>query len=121
MKFASRKVGIRSHACRAAQESGLQLPQRKKYVFAEKQLKIATSLEPGDPFAHYYLARLYLATARDREAVEELEPSRQLLKNDPEASFEMAQACLRLNQTKAALLLISALEQRSDLSTLQDY
>lgn len=98
---------------------GFNYLNEKQYALAEKQLKTAVTLEPADPFAHYYLARLYLGTAHDQQAVEQMEPSRPLLKNDPEAAFEMAQACLHLNQTKAALRLIHALEQR--LSVSQEY
>jgi predicted Zn-dependent protease len=92
----------------------------KQYSLAEGQLRIATSLDPGDPFAHYYLALLYLTTGRDLRAVKQLAPSQPVLLNDPQASFEMAEACLRLNQIKAALPLVDALEQ-SALSLPQQY
>ncbi|HTV53290.1 MAG TPA: tetratricopeptide repeat protein [Terriglobia bacterium] len=92
----------------------------KRYAPAEEQLKIAIGLAPGDAFAHYYLARLYLATYHDQAAVRQLAPSREVLQDDPEASFEMAEACLRLDQTKTSLALIGGLERRSALSVSQE-
>ena len=54
------------------------------YPLAEEQLKTAIALDPGDAFAHYYLARLYLATHHDRQAVKQLAPLQQILQNDPQ-------------------------------------
>ena len=93
----------------------------KAYPSAERELKTALSLDPHDQFTHYYLASLYLATARDAEAVSELNASQRLLANDPEAEFLMAKACLNTGATPQALALIQALADQLELTLARNY
>ena len=93
----------------------------KAYPLAESELKAALALDPHDSFTHYYLVLLYLATSRRREAVEELEPSRTLLANDPESEFLLAKACIDTGHSAEALTLIKRLEDESQLSVSQNY
>ncbi len=91
------------------------------YALAEQELNTALSLNEQDPFIHYYLANLYLATSRDREAIRQLDPARSLLLNDPDNEFLMAKACLNSNDAAEGLSLIEAMEARSQLSVDQTY
>jgi tetratricopeptide (TPR) repeat protein len=93
----------------------------KNYELAERELKKALDINSQDSFVHYYLATLYLDTARDKEAVEQLGPARALLNNDPELLYQMALACLRLNMSAVALSIIEDMEQRSALNVDQEY
>lgn len=94
--------------------------EQKQYADAETHLKSAAAIEPSDPFAHYYLAILYLNTGRDRDAADQITPAGELLSGDADAAFRMARACLRLNQTTAALSLVEALERHSAVSSMQE-
>ncbi len=85
---------------------GFNLLSAKQYPLAEQELKIALALDPRDKFTHYYLAILYLATSREQEAVNQLEPARSLLENDPDNEFVMAKACLNTNHTAEGLAMI---------------
>jgi tetratricopeptide (TPR) repeat protein len=93
----------------------------KAYPAAEHELKIALALDPHDQFTHYYLASLYLATARDAQAVSELGASQALLTNDPEVEFLMAKACLNTGTVPQALALIQSLADKSQLTLPQNY
>jgi tetratricopeptide (TPR) repeat protein len=93
----------------------------KAYAAAERELKTALSLDPRDPFTHYYLAILYLATSRETDAVEQLEPSQTLLANDPANEFLMAKACLNTGHTAQVLALIKTLDEKSQLTLQQNY
>src|SRR6202000_2073833 len=60
---------------------GFNYLSKKQYELAEKQLRTALALDGADPFTHYYLAVLYLTTARDKEALAHIEPAITLLEN----------------------------------------
>ena len=62
---------------------GFNYLSKKQYELAEKQLRTALALDGADPFTHYYLAVLYLTTARDKDALPHIEPAITLLENDP--------------------------------------
>jgi tetratricopeptide (TPR) repeat protein len=93
----------------------------KQYLAAEKELRIALGLDETDPFPHYYLAKLYGATAREKEAVEQMAPAGSLVENDPELSFQLVKACLRLNRVDQALALAGTIERRSAFSVTQEF
>ena len=93
----------------------------KDYPAAERQLNDALALDPSDPFTHYYLAILYLATLQDAQAVDQFPLSRQLLANDPENEFLMARACLNTGHTPEALNLIQSLAAHSHLTPQHNY
>lgn len=100
---------------------GVNYLSAKDYAAAEKELIAAEEIDPQSPFAHYYLATLYLETSRDLDAAKQFEPARQLLENDPGLLFLMASAYLRLDQKPQAIALIHDLEERSSLNVDQEY
>jgi tetratricopeptide (TPR) repeat protein len=100
---------------------GLNALNAKQYELAESQLKIALALDPDDPFPHYYLALLYLATGREKEMVEHFAPARTLVENDGALTIAMATGMLRLNRVEQALELIGGAESRAAISLPQEF
>ncbi len=94
---------------------------RKQYPLAEKQLQTALTLDNTDTFAHYYLAVLYLTTARGKEAIPHMEPGAALLENDTPAAMLAIKACLSSNSPATAIKLVDRLEAHSKLSAEQEY
>jgi tetratricopeptide (TPR) repeat protein len=92
-----------------------------QYDLAEKQLRTALALNAADPFVHYYLAIVYLSTARDAEALPHLQPAESLLGNDAATAFSAIAACLKLNADDEALQLIAILEAHASLSAQQEF
>src|SRR5436305_7260150 len=74
-----------------------------QYAPAERELRTALALARDDPFAHFYLAMLYLATSRDKEVTDEVQPSWSVLGSDPKVSYQIAKACLRSDQIEKAM------------------
>jgi tetratricopeptide (TPR) repeat protein len=93
----------------------------RNYVIAERELKIALALNPGDEFIHYYLATLYLATSQDVLAVDQIGASQELLARDPEDEFLMAKACLRTGHNSRAVAFVKSLEDQSLLTPAENY
>ena len=73
---------------------GFNYLSKKQYELAEKQLRTALALDSADPLTHYYLAALYLTTARGKDALPHIEPAITLLENDPPAAVLAIKACL---------------------------
>jgi tetratricopeptide (TPR) repeat protein len=90
-----------------------------QYAPAERELRTAVALAPDDPFAHFYLAMLYLATSRDREVTDEVQPSRPVLGSDPTVSYQIAKACLRADQIEKAMSIITLLQGQKSISLSQ--
>lgn len=114
-------IALNPKLASAHKNLGFNSLNEKNYALAESELKTALLLAPSDPFVHYYLATLYLATSRDKEAVEQFEPARELLANDDENSFLMAQACIRTGHMAEALSLIINLSAKSALTPAENY
>jgi tetratricopeptide (TPR) repeat protein len=93
---------------------------KKQYELAETQLKAALALDGADPFAHYYLATLYLTTSREKDAIPHIKPAEALLENDSAAAVLAIAACLKFNSAEA-MTLIGLLDQHSHLSDEQEY
>ncbi|MDQ2842558.1 MAG: tetratricopeptide repeat protein [Acidobacteriota bacterium] len=77
---------------------------------AEKELNTALHLQPDDPYPHFYLVMLYLATSRDQQAVEQVKPSLPLLVNDRDTAFQLGKACFRMNRTDQAASIVNRLD-----------
>jgi tetratricopeptide (TPR) repeat protein len=92
----------------------------RHYELAEQELKRALAIDARDPYAHFYLAMLYLATSNDKAVAEQVTPSWSLLGNDPDVSLQMAKACLRVDQVSHALAIVDLLRQQSKLSTSRE-
>ena len=100
---------------------GFNYLSQKQYAPAEKQLRAALALDNADPFTHYYLAVLYLTTAREKDAIPHIEPAITLLQNDPAAALLAIKACLTSNAPAEASKLIDLVEQHSRFSAQQEY
>jgi tetratricopeptide (TPR) repeat protein len=100
---------------------GFNYLSKKQYEAAEKQLRMALALDSADPFTHYYLAVLYLTTAREKEAIPHIEPATTLLENDPAAALLAIKACLAFHAPVEAWKLLDLVEQSSRLSAEQEY
>ena len=100
---------------------GFNYLSQKQYELAEKQLRAALALDSADPFTHYYLAVLYLTTAREKDAIPHIEPAITLLQNDPAAALLAIKACLTSNAPAEASKLIDLVEQHSRFSAEQEY
>jgi tetratricopeptide (TPR) repeat protein len=94
---------------------------RGQYELAGQQLQKALALNAADPFVHYYLAILYLATSRDQEAIAHLKPAEDLLKNDSATAVLAITACLKLKASAEAVHLIELVEQGAGFSGEQEF
>jgi tetratricopeptide (TPR) repeat protein len=93
----------------------------KQYEAAENELKTALQLAPTDKFAHYYLGIIYLATDRDRDAVEQLRGQESLLENDADTWLQFVMAELRLGRSGEAQAALAKLEGHFTLAAPQQY
>src|ERR1019366_8281839 len=71
---------------------GFNLLTAKQYGPAGTELREASRLNPKDPFAHYYLFLLALATDHDAEALEQASHGGNLIENDPDAGVGLIEA-----------------------------
>ena len=99
---------------------GFNYLNEKDWKAAESELKSAITLSSNDPYPHLYLAMVYLATLRDQLAAQEIQPSLPLLKNDPDVAFNLAKAGLRANQFEQGAIILSLLDENSQLSPAQE-
>ncbi len=100
---------------------GVNYLSAKDYVHAAPELREAARLSSGDPFAHYYLLQLALATGHDSEAVEEASRAGKLVENDPETNASVAEAEIRTGHADAAGERIEQLEQAGQLPPAREY
>lgn len=100
---------------------GFNLLTAKKYDLAEPELREASRLNPRDPFAHYYLLLLALATQRDAEALNQAAYAGQLVGTDPETAAQLAEAQIRLGHINDASKQIERLEEGNQLSAAREY
>ena len=82
---------------------GFNYLSKKQYALAEKQLRTALALDGADPFTHYYLAVLYLTTAREKQALPHIEPAITLLENDPARSLASYQGMPQLRFSRGSI------------------
>ena len=84
-------------------------------------MREASRLNPADPFAHYYLFLLALATAHDAEALEEAAHAGALIENDPDADAGLIEAGIRMGQMDEASRRIQSMEASGQLTPVREY
>src|SRR5579862_7864589 len=62
---------------------GVNLLSSREYAAAASELHEAARLDPKDPFVHFYLVLLALATGRDADAIAQAPLAGRLIENDP--------------------------------------
>src|ERR1035437_11088960 len=100
---------------------GFNLLTAKDYAGAEPELREALRLNPGDPFAHYYLSLLALVTDRDAEAVDQASHAGQLIDNDQEAGAGLVEAYIRLGRVDDATTRVKRMEETNQVSSEREY
>jgi tetratricopeptide (TPR) repeat protein len=100
---------------------GFNLLNAKDYVHADPELREASRLNPGDPFAHDYRMLLALATGRDEEALDEASRAGNLPDNDPEAGAGLIEAAVRTGHLESASAQIKKMEDAGQLSPAREY
>lgn len=100
---------------------GFNLLSARDYSQAALQLHEAVRLEPKDPFGHYYLLLLALATNKDAETTEEASAAGQLLDNDPAVAADVVEADIRTGHADDAGARIERLEKSHQITVAQEY
>jgi tetratricopeptide (TPR) repeat protein len=78
-------------------------------------------LNPDDPFAHYYLFLLALATDHDADALEQAPHAEKLIGNDLDAEVGLIKAEIRLGHVDEASSRIKNMEAANQLTPVQEY
>lgn len=100
---------------------GVNLLSTREYAAAASELNEAVRLDPKDPFAHFYLLSLALATGRDADAVAQAPLAGHLIENDPDISADLAEAEIRTGRLEDATLIVTRLEQSNTISPQREY
>ncbi len=100
---------------------GVNLLSAKNYDAAASELHDAARLDPKDPFAHFYLLSLALATGRDEDAVEQAHLAGPLIEHDPDIAADLAEAEIRTGRIEEAATAVTQLEQSNRLSLQREY
>lgn len=100
---------------------GVNLLTEKNYNASESELREAARLDPRDPFAHFYLLMLALATNRDAEALHEASLAGDLVDHDADAATGLIEAEIRLGHGNEAASGFERLEAANLLTTAQEY
>jgi tetratricopeptide (TPR) repeat protein len=93
----------------------------KQYGPAESELREASRLNPNDPFAHYYLFLLALATDHDADALEQASHAEKLIENDPDAGVGLIEVEIRLGRVDEASRRIKNMEAANQLPPVREY
>jgi tetratricopeptide (TPR) repeat protein len=100
---------------------GFNLLTAKQYGPAESELRAASRLDPSDPFVHYYLFLLALATNHDDATLDEASHSGDLIQNDPDAEAGLIEAEIRLGKVDDASSRIKSMEAANRLTLVREY
>jgi tetratricopeptide (TPR) repeat protein len=100
---------------------GFNLLTAKEYGQAEPELREASRLSPSDPFGHYYLFLLAVATGHDADALEQSSRAGQLIDNDPDAGAGLIEAEIRLGKVDDASRRIKSMEAANQLTPVREY
>jgi len=100
---------------------GFNLLTEKDYSRAASELREAVHLEPKDPFGHYYLLLLALATNHDAETIKEASAAGELVDNDPAVAADVVEAEIRTGHADDAGARIERLEKSNQLTVAQEY
>jgi tetratricopeptide (TPR) repeat protein len=114
---------IRLDPLRAAphRNLGFNLLTAKQYGPAELELREASRLDPDDPFGHYYLFLLALATDHDANAFGQASRAGNLIENDPDAEAGLVEAEIRLGRVDDASKRIKNMEVANQLTPVREY
>ena len=100
---------------------GFNLLTAKLYGPAESELREASRLSPDDPFPHFYLLLLALATNHDADAFEQASHAGDLIQNDPDAEAGLIEAEIRLGRVDEASTRIKKMEAANKLAPIREY
>lgn len=100
---------------------GVNLLSTKEYATAASELHEAARIDPKDPFAHFYLVLLALATGRDTDAIAQAPLAGRLIENDPATSADLAEAEIRSGRMDDASAIVIRLEQSGGISPQREY
>lgn len=100
---------------------GFNLLMAKNYAKAEPELREASRLDARDPFGHYYLMLLALATKRDAEALDEASRAGNLVDTDADVAAQLVEAEIRTKHANDALADIERLEKADQLPLSREY
>jgi tetratricopeptide (TPR) repeat protein len=100
---------------------GFNLLTAKEYGAAEQELRKASRLSPEDPFAHYYLFLVALATDHDAEALEQASHAGNLIDNDPDAEVGLIEAEIRQGNVDGASSHIKIMEAANQLTPANEF
>ena len=84
-------------------------------------MREASRLNPNDPFAHYYLFLLAVATNQDTDAIEQASHAGNLIQNDPDAEAGLIEADIRLGRVDDASTRIKNMEAANKLTPVREY
>jgi len=100
---------------------GVNLLSSREYAAAASELHEAARLDPKDPFVHFYLVLLALATGRDADAIAQAPLAGRLIENDPATSADLAEADIRTGRMDDASTIVTRLEQSGGISPQREY
>ncbi|HEY2470536.1 MAG TPA: tetratricopeptide repeat protein [Terracidiphilus sp.] len=100
---------------------GFNLLTAKQYGPAESELREASRLNADDPFAHYYLFLLALATNHDADALAQASHAEKLIENDLDAGVGLIEAEIRLGHVDEASTRIKNMEAANQLTPVREY
>ncbi len=100
---------------------GFNLLTAKQYGPAGSELREASHLNPNDPFAHYYLFLLAVATNQDTDAIEQASHAGNLIQNDTDAETGLIEADIRLGRVDDASTRIKNMEATNRLTPVREY
>ncbi len=93
---------------------GAEFIENNNFPLAEKYLKQAVALRPGEPVARYNLAIAYLRQNKNNEALKELEEAEKLGKGDPDILEKVGDSYLAMDELDSSLRSYSKImESRS--------
>lgn len=103
LKKAAEADSIGEIAYKSYSRLGAEFIENSNFPLAEKYLKQAVALRPGEPSARYNLAVAYLRQNKNSEALKELEESEKLSRGDPDILERIGDSYLSLNDYDSSL------------------
>ncbi len=114
LKKAAEADNIGEIAYKSYSRLGAEFIENGNFPLAEKYLKQAAALRPGEPSARYNLAVAYMRQNKDSEALKELEEAEKLSKGDPEILEKVGESYLAMDDYDSSLRSFNkVLESRS--------
>ncbi len=114
LKKAAEADSIGEVAYKSYSRLGAEFLENSNFPLAEKYLKQAVALRPGEPSARYNLALAYLRQNKNSEALKELMESEKLSRGDPDILERIGDSYFALNEYDSSLRSFSkVLESRN--------